>query len=299
MRLTFSAIAPAGSCSHVPVSIYGCHRIRAYADHIRTDGCCHPRQSKLGKRFAYRCAYEDAAPCHETPRRCRRDGHCRHGAGDNRGVGGATGSCAADSSPERRRRQAVLDGLKSKGAVTDRLILDTLDSAQGARYQKLLDSGKFDAMFRAAEQTDEFSADDVRLSMALAALTTDDLGIDEILNITMEDLPDAVEWEADNGEQEQEGMVRPRWQFNWGIVTGTLYLNRKETRNARDAGYIVGLAASVCSAGFPVCYPVAAQAGGIGIAAGRYYEEGNCVKLKVIGPTLKPERHKKGQRNCK
>lgn len=195
--------------------------------------------------------------------------------------------------------QAVLDGLKSKGAVTDRLILDTLDSAQGARYQKLLDSGKFDAMFRAAEQTDEFSADDVRLSMALAALTTDDLGIDEILNITMEDLPDAVEWEADNGEQEQEGMVRPRWQFNWGIVTGTLYLNRKETRNARDAGYIVGLAASVCSAGFPVCYPVAAQAGGIGIAAGRYYEEGNCVKLKVIGPTLKPERHKKGQRNCK
>ncbi|NEC30247.1 hypothetical protein G3I20_27545 [Streptomyces sp. SID8111] len=88
-------------------------------------------------------------------------------------------------------------------------------------------------------------------------------------------------------------------RFNWGIATGTLYLNRKETRNARDAGYIVALAAGVCSAGFPICFPITAQAGGIGIAAARYYEEGNCVKLKVIGPTLKPERHKKGQRNCK
>ncbi|MGW7663179.1 hypothetical protein [Streptomyces sp. NPDC054756] len=191
--------------------------------------------------------------------------------------------------------QSVLEGMKRKGEVTDSLVLETLDSAQGARYQRLLNSGKFDAMFRAAEQSTEFRSDDVRLSIALAALTTDDSGIDEILSITMEDVTDNTEWE----ESEERGVIRPRWQFNWGIVTGTLYLNRKETRNARDAGYIVGLAASVCSAGFPVCYPVAAQAGGIGIAAGRYYEEGNCVKLKVIGPTLKPERHKKGQRNCK
>ncbi|MGW0145884.1 hypothetical protein ACWDVU_09795 [Streptomyces sp. NPDC003333] len=191
--------------------------------------------------------------------------------------------------------QSVLEGMKRKGEVTDSLVLETLDSAQGARYRRLLNSGTFDAMFRAAEQSTEFRSDDVRLSIALAALTTDDSGVDEILSITMEDVTDNTEWE----ESEQRGVIRPRWQFNWGIVTGTLYLNRKETRNARDAGYIVGLAASVCSAGFPVCYPVAAQAGGIGIAAGRYYEEGNCVKLKVIGPTLKPERHKKGQRNCK
>lgn len=195
--------------------------------------------------------------------------------------------------------EAVLDSLKGRGEITDQLILDTLTPAEGARYQRLLNSGTFDAMFRASEQTDEFSAQDVRLSIALAALTSDDVGIEEILNITPDDLADGAEWEADNGEREEDGVIRPQWQFDWGIVTGTLYLNRKETRNARDAGYIVGLAASVCSAGFPVCYPVAAQAGGIGIAAGRYYEEGNCVKLKVIGPTLKPERHKKGKRNCK
>ncbi|MEV0301862.1 hypothetical protein [Streptomyces prasinus] len=195
--------------------------------------------------------------------------------------------------------QAVLDSLKSQGEVTDQLVLGALTPAEGARYQRLVSSGRFDALFRASEQTDEFSAQDVRLSIALAALTSNDVGIDEILNITPDDLVDGAEWEADIVEPAQDGLIRPQWKFDWGIVTGTLYLNRKETRNARDAGYVVGLAASVCSAGFPICYPVAAQAGGIGIAAGRYYEEGNCVKLKVIGPTLKPERHKKGKLNCK
>ncbi|WP_030423444.1 hypothetical protein [Streptomyces sp. NRRL F-5065] len=195
--------------------------------------------------------------------------------------------------------QIVLEQLKSKGEVTDRLVIDTLDPAQAARYQKLLDSGMFDAMFRAAEQSNQFSASDVRLSIALAALTNDDAGIDAILNITAEDIAAAIEWQTETSGPEEDGMLNPQWEFNWGIVTGTLYLNRTETRNARDAGYIVALAAGVCSAGFPICFPITAQAGGIGIAAGRYYEEGNCVKLKVIGPTLKPERHKKGQRNCK
>ncbi|MEU2992710.1 hypothetical protein ABZ772_20565 [Streptomyces griseoincarnatus] len=195
--------------------------------------------------------------------------------------------------------QIILDQLKSKGEVTDQLVVDTLDPAQAARYQKLLASGMFDAMFRAAEQSTEFGAGDVRVDIALAALTTDDAGTDELLNITVDDVAAAVEWEADLPEPNKDEIFQPQWEFNWGIVTGTLYLNRKETRNARDAGYIVALAAGVCSAGFPVCFPLTAQAGGIGIAAGRYYEEGNCVKLKVIGPTLKPERHKKGQRNCK
>ncbi|MEZ7005462.1 hypothetical protein [Streptomyces sp. AD55] len=195
--------------------------------------------------------------------------------------------------------QIVLEQLKSKGEVTDRLVVDTLDPAQAARYQKLLDSGMFDAMFRAAEQSNQFSASDVRLSIALAALTNDDADIDAILNITAEDIAAAIEWQTETSGPEKDGMLKPQWEFNWGIVTGTLYLNRTETRNARDAGYIVALAAGVCSAGFPICFPITAQAGGIGIAAARYYEEGNCVKLKVIGPTLKPERHKKGQRNCK
>ncbi|MCW7991524.1 hypothetical protein XF35_41610 [Streptomyces platensis subsp. clarensis] len=81
-------------------------------------------------------------------------------------------------------------------------------------------------------------------------------------------------------------------------MTGTLYLNRNETRNARDAGYIVALGAAVCSAAGGICMPIAAQAGGIAIAAGRYYEEGNCVKLKIIGPTLKPERQKRAAKGC-
>ncbi|MFD7097406.1 hypothetical protein, partial [Streptomyces xanthophaeus] len=68
-------------------------------------------------------------------------------------------------------------------------------------------------------------------------------------------------------------------------MTGTLYLNRNEERNARDADYIIGLGAAVCSGPGGICMPIAAQAGDIAIAADRYYKEGSSLKLKVIGPT--------------
>lgn len=98
----------------------------------------------------------------------------------------------------------------------------------------------------------------------------------------------------------------PAFETNCGIVSCKLYFDRAQTRNARDFWWLTGAGASACfflsGPAAPVCaVAIAAQAGAINAYAGRYYEEGNCVKLKVFvtgGPII-PERHKRGERNCK
>ncbi len=96
------------------------------------------------------------------------------------------------------------------------------------------------------------------------------------------------------------------FEANCGIISCKLYFDRAQTRNARDFWWLIGVGASACfflsGPAAPICaVAVAAQAGSINAYAGRFYEDGDCIKLKVFisGPPIIPERHKRGVRNCK
>ncbi|MGK5680265.1 hypothetical protein [Actinoplanes sp. URMC 104] len=88
-------------------------------------------------------------------------------------------------------------------------------------------------------------------------------------------------------------------------------IDRAQTRNARDAGAVIGIAAGACgvfSAGTlaVVCGGAVAPAAGLlALAASRYYEQGDCLQIKFTkypGPAgvraAWPGAVKRGTRNC-
>ena len=99
----------------------------------------------------------------------------------------------------------------------------------------------------------------------------------------------------------------PSFQGDCGYVTCTLRLNRAMTKNARDAGAIIGIAAGACATfSGPVaivCGAAIAPAAGItAVLAARYYDDGDCIKFKFypVPPTgaAIPERLDHGTYNC-
>jgi hypothetical protein len=85
-------------------------------------------------------------------------------------------------------------------------------------------------------------------------------------------------------------------EFTWGNVTGTVYFNRDETlRVSRDYFY-VALALGYACPNAPCKVVVAAQSGNIQAAAGRFYNQGDCIKVKIPGAI--PYRLEAGTRNC-
>jgi hypothetical protein len=100
------------------------------------------------------------------------------------------------------------------------------------------------------------------------------------------------------------------FQGDCGRITCTVRIDRAQTRNARDVGGIIGIAAGACgvfSAGTlaVVCgAAVAPAAGVIALAANRFYEQGDCLAIKFTKPGLPgpqlawPTSVKRGTRNC-
>ncbi|MFC7533231.1 hypothetical protein [Actinoplanes sp. GCM10030250] len=103
----------------------------------------------------------------------------------------------------------------------------------------------------------------------------------------------------------------PPFQGDCGHLTCTVRIDRAQTRNARDAGAVIGIAAGACgvfSAGTlaVVCGGAVAPAAGLlALAAARYYEQGDCLQIKFTkypGPggvrAAWPGAVKRGTRNC-
>jgi hypothetical protein len=109
----------------------------------------------------------------------------------------------------------------------------------------------------------------------------------------------------------------PKFQADCGNISCTVRLDRATTRTVRDASQVVLLGASICgyiatAVGGPLAAAAAAAcalaiapaAVVISIAAARYYENGNCLQLKVFpnpvtGAVTVPGEVKKGTRNCR
>jgi hypothetical protein len=98
----------------------------------------------------------------------------------------------------------------------------------------------------------------------------------------------------------------PAFFADCGIVTCTARLDRAQTRNARDAAWIASVGAGFCTF-IPV--PPAAAACAItvlaatvtfAVAAGRYYENGNCLGIRVsrVGGPVWPVEVGRGSFNC-
>lgn len=99
----------------------------------------------------------------------------------------------------------------------------------------------------------------------------------------------------------------PAFQGDCGIVSCTARLDRAATRNARDASWLIGAAAAICGVASGGALAIVCAAGVapasvvLAVAAGRYYENGNCLAIKyyVVGGAGWPSEVKKGQYNCK
>jgi len=86
----------------------------------------------------------------------------------------------------------------------------------------------------------------------------------------------------------------------------TVRLNRATTRNARDTAQLAGPIATAACALVPgpgaICAAViGGGAAGLAVIATRYYEDGDCLALKIMPaptPLVSPERVKRGEHNC-
>ncbi|MFG1797513.1 hypothetical protein [Nocardia sp. NPDC049149] len=80
-------------------------------------------------------------------------------------------------------------------------------------------------------------------------------------------------------------------QSDCGNITCTVRLDRAQTRNARDRSWLVGAGSGlICvglgGAGRTVCAGVIALvATDIAVNAGRYYEDGNCIGIRLLQHT--------------
>jgi hypothetical protein len=98
------------------------------------------------------------------------------------------------------------------------------------------------------------------------------------------------------------------FQGDCSWVTCTIRLNRAATRNARDASWLIGAAAGACAvvtegAGAVVCGAAIAPAAVVlAVAAGRYYESGDCLGIKFTHPPVPsvawPSSVEHGTHNC-
>jgi hypothetical protein len=101
------------------------------------------------------------------------------------------------------------------------------------------------------------------------------------------------------------------FQGDCGTITCTVRLDRAQTRNARDAGAVIGIVAGACASVSlgtlaPVCGAAVAPAAAItALAAARFYEQGDCLQIKfskVPGPggvpVAIPGSVRRGTRNC-
>jgi hypothetical protein len=99
-----------------------------------------------------------------------------------------------------------------------------------------------------------------------------------------------------------------KFQGDCGWFTCTIRLNRAATRSARDAGWLISAAAGMCAVlasgpGAVVCgAAVAPAAVGLAVFAGRYWEEGNCLGIKLTHPPIPPRawpsKVRRGKYNC-
>ena len=104
-------------------------------------------------------------------------------------------------------------------------------------------------------------------------------------------------------------VVADPWvQGDCGWVTCTIRFDRASTRNARDAGWLIGAAAGMCAVltGGILAVVCGAAIGPsaviIAVYAGRYYESGNCLQIKVTKSwpaAAWPGSVKRGTRNCR
>lgn len=103
-------------------------------------------------------------------------------------------------------------------------------------------------------------------------------------------------------------VVADPWiQGDCGIISCTIRFDRAATRNARDASWIIGAAAGACavlSSGTLaiVCGAAVAPAAVVAaVAAGRYYENGNCLGIRfyVLGGVGWPTEVKRNTYNCR
>lgn len=94
----------------------------------------------------------------------------------------------------------------------------------------------------------------------------------------------------------------PRWKWGCWYFCGTIYLNRAETRNARDANYLITGVFGFCTAatrnaaGIVGCGIIALTSGFLAIAANRYYEAGGCLKIGI--PSGRAQFQQRGNYNC-
>ena len=85
------------------------------------------------------------------------------------------------------------------------------------------------------------------------------------------------------------GVIRPDIKFTWGWITGTVYLNRSETRRFKTASYAAGIAAQICAGLAVQTFGTACLVSGAVPAqwiytAANAYSDRKCVKIKV--PTM-------------
>ena len=99
----------------------------------------------------------------------------------------------------------------------------------------------------------------------------------------------------------------PAFQGDCGYITCTVRLDRAQTRNASDASWIITGFAAACSVlggltGLLCAAAIAPGAVALAVAAGRFYENGNCIGarfyLNVILPVAWPVEVRRGTYNC-
>jgi len=85
-------------------------------------------------------------------------------------------------------------------------------------------------------------------------------------------------------------------------VTCTLRFDRAWTRNVRDGSWVTAAFLQVCVATTVVCLAVAIRLVVDAVLAGRYYENGNCIKYKIGfvsgGASATPQELRRGTYNC-
>lgn len=90
-------------------------------------------------------------------------------------------------------------------------------------------------------------------------------------------------------------------QYTWGIITGTAYFNRQETKNMRSQAGVAAAAAGICAfygAGTAgaACALAADAAILWQVQASNAWSDDRCLKIKI--PTMEPGSYPWGERVC-
>jgi len=90
-------------------------------------------------------------------------------------------------------------------------------------------------------------------------------------------------------------------QYTWGIITGTAYFNRQETKDMRSQAGVIAAAAGICAFyGVGTAGAACALAAGAAILwqvqASNAWSDNRCLKIKI--PTMEPGTYPWGERVC-